>query len=68
MLRDGGIIMVVGMSVVFLFLILIVLSMRIMSSVILKFFPEKEEIIKVKSSAEAEIAVALAAVQAYKQS
>jgi len=69
MLREGSIIMLVGMGIVFLFLVLIVLSMRVMSGVVFRFFPEKEEEpVKTKRSNEAEIAAVLAAVQAYRKS
>lgn len=63
----GWIITGIGMGVVFLFLVLIVIVMNIMSGVILKFFPEKEEPVaknKGKSDNLAEIAVVIAAARA----
>jgi len=64
----GWIITGVGMLVVFLFLLLIVIVMNIMSGIVLKFFPEKEEPVKQskgKSDNAAEIAVAIAAAKAF---
>ncbi len=72
MISDGLIIMAVGMLVVFAFLALMVISMRSMSSLVLKFFPEKEEPAPVRKAApasapapaasdDAELAVAIAA-------
>ncbi|MDA3851307.1 MAG: OadG family protein [Spirochaetaceae bacterium] len=61
----------VGMLVVFSFLVLIVIVMNIMSSVVLKYFPEKEVPVKQnkgKMDNLAEIAAAVAAVQAYSKS
>jgi len=63
----GWIITGVGMLVVFSFLALIVVIMNLMSSVVLKFFPEKEEPVKqskVKSDNLAEVAIAIAAARA----
>jgi oxaloacetate decarboxylase gamma subunit len=66
MILDGLIIMIVGMLVVFFFLILIVLAMRIMSAVVLKYFPEKEIQDKpARKADDSEIAAAVAAVKAY---
>jgi len=69
MIAEGFILLIIGMSVVFAFLTIMVLVMRIMSSVILKYFPEKEEPAPVRMPAAApaaasediEIAVAIAA-------
>jgi len=64
----GWIITGVGMGVVFLFLVLIVFVMNIMSGVILKYFPEKEEPVaksKTKSDNLAEIAAVIAAATAH---
>ena len=67
MIDDGLIIMAVGMLVVFAFLTLMVISMRFMSGLVLKFFPEKEEPTPVRRPAraaggdDAELAVAIAA-------
>lgn len=63
----GLTITLVGMLVVFFFLALIVVVMNLMSGIILKFFPEKEEpqtAAKGKSDNLAEIALAVAAAQA----
>ncbi len=68
---SGFIVTIVGMSVVFLFLALLVVSTNIMSRIVLKFFPEPEKPAAPavrKSSADAEIAVAIAAVKAHTQS
>jgi len=59
------------MSVVFLFLTLLVFTTNIMSKLVLKFFPEQEKPAAPavrKSSADVEIAVAIAAVKAHTQS
>ena len=65
MIDEGLIIMAVGMLVVFAFLAIMVFSMRSMSDLILKFFPEKEEPVPVRRTAAAvaddsELAVAIA--------
>lgn len=65
MIDEGLIIMAVGMLVVFAFLAIMVFSMRSMSGLILKFFPEKEEPVPVRRAAAAvaddsELAVAIA--------
>lgn len=72
--------MVVGMAVVFSFLIILVFSTKLLSSFINKFFPEKEKVVKKRtqpaggptpsgtagaSSSDAEIAAAVAAAAAY---
>ncbi len=65
---DAGIIItVVGMLGVFVFLIILVLSMSVMSTFIQKFLPEKEVVAPVKSkpSGDIEIAVSIAAIQSF---
>jgi len=47
-INEGLVIMGVGMLVVFAFLTIMVISMGLMSNLILKFFPEKEEPIPVR--------------------
>lgn len=71
MIDVGLIIMAIGMLVVFAFLTIMVVSMRLMSSLILKFFPEKEEPAPVRAKAisagdDAELAVAIAAAYTFK--
>jgi oxaloacetate decarboxylase gamma subunit len=68
MLTQGLILMVIGMSVVFLFLGLIVVIINIAAYLVKNFFPEKEEIpvTNVSGSKLDDIAIALAAVQNYK--
>ncbi len=59
---------VIGMSVVFLFLIIQVFLMKIMSAIILKYFPEKEEKNIIKNPIKKDmdiIAVIAAAVKNY---
>jgi oxaloacetate decarboxylase (Na+ extruding) subunit gamma len=67
MLMDGFSYMFIGMTVVFSFLVILVISMQIMSSVILRFFPEKEEDVEVPSANRDKdiIAVIAAAVKHY---
>ncbi|MDC7232999.1 MAG: OadG family protein [Spirochaetales bacterium] len=68
---SGLIVTIVGMSVVFLFLTLLVVTTTYMSKIVLKFFPEQEKPAAPavrKSSADAEIAVAIAAVKAHTKS
>ena len=64
MIDEGLIITGVGMLVVFTFLIIMEISVRFMSGLILKFFPEKEEPVTVPRTAaaadESELAVAIA--------
>ena len=65
---SGLIVTIVGMLVVFLFLTLLVASTTVMSKIVLKFFPEPEKPAAPavrRSSADAEIAVAIAAVKAH---
>lgn len=67
MIAEGLTLTVVGMGVVFLFLLLLVYAMRIQSYVVTRFFPAKEEPAKVAAgngkAMEAEIAAAVAAVR-----
>ncbi|MDD3150637.1 MAG: OadG family protein [Candidatus Gastranaerophilales bacterium] len=71
MLLNGLVIMAVGMGAVFLFLIIMVISMNITSVVlakISKYIPEKEETTKKLEKVHEkndEIAVVIAAVKAY---
>ncbi len=68
MIDDGLVIMAVGMLVVFAFLAIMVFSMRSMSGLILKFFPEKEEPTPVRAARaganDVEVAIAIAAAYA----
>jgi oxaloacetate decarboxylase gamma subunit len=68
----GLTITLVGMLVVFCFLALLVVSARLMSAVIVKFFPEKEEPVaqvkRVAGSANTDVAIAIAAVKAFTKS
>jgi oxaloacetate decarboxylase (Na+ extruding) subunit gamma len=68
----GLTITLVGMLVVFCFLSLLVVCSRLMSAVIVKFFPEKEEpqtaVRRTAGSADADVAIAIAAVKAFTRS
>lgn len=68
----GLTITLVGMLVVFCFLTLLVICSRVMSSIIVKYFPEKEvpaaQVRRTAGSADAEVAVAIAAVKAFTKS
>ncbi len=61
-MAEGFIVTILGMVFVFSFLTLLVVLMTTMSHIIVKYFPEKEEISQPKkvSSPEIEIAIALA--------
>lgn len=63
----GLIITLVGMLGVFVFLVLLVFSMSIMSTIIQKVLPEKEVVtpVKTKPSQDIEIAIAIAAIKSY---
>jgi sodium pump decarboxylase gamma subunit len=63
----GLIITLVGMLSVFVFLVLLVFSMSIMSTIIQKVLPEKEIVATVKSkpSTDIEIAIAIAAIKSH---
>jgi len=70
-LQDGGTVLLIGMGVVFTFLVILVFSMHIMGAVVgwlNKVFPEAKPVeaqkSAVKVSANDEIAVVLAAVRA----
>ena len=67
MFDEGLIITLVGMSGVFIFLILLVFSMGIMSRIIQKINPEEKTALptKTKASPEIEIAIAIAAIKHY---
>ena len=80
MLFQGLTLTVVGMSVVFIFLTLLVFAMKLFSAIILKYFPDQPSAAgvpvktKIKQetvspvSADEEIAAAIAAVAAFKKS
>jgi sodium pump decarboxylase gamma subunit len=65
MLEAGLIITAVGMLGVFVFLILLVLTMSFMSTIITKIFPEKKflKVVKSRNLDDVEIAIAIAAVK-----
>ena len=70
MLSSGGILMGVGMATVFLFLIILIIGMKIMSWIIVRFFPESEIPVKSTSSGlgsanGVELAIAIAAAKTY---
>lgn len=73
MLTQGLVLMVIGMSVVFVFLVVMILAMNIMAALmkpLAKLIPEPEEkqVVKVKKVAGdglEEIAVAVAAVSSF---
>ena len=63
MIGDGLQFMVIGMGAVFCFLILLVYVMQIMSAIIIRYFPEKEQPVAQTASAgsdRARIAAAIA--------
>ena len=64
---EGLTLTVIGMAVVFIFLTLLVILMSIISPIINRFFPEKEEaVVKTKKGKkEIEIVVAIAAAKAF---
>ena len=67
-LSQGLSLMLLGMGMVFGFLILLILSMKVVSGIITRFFPEKEEENKIALRAggsDVEIAIAIAAAQNY---
>ena len=68
MIIDGLTLTVIGMSVVFLFLILLVFVMKLLSFVVHKYFPEKEVLVPAAAGAgNAEIAAAIAAAAAFQK-
>lgn len=66
MLEKGLFLMVIGMGITFLFLGILIISMMGASKLIWKFFPESEEPVTPSrvSTADTEIAIAIAAVTA----
>jgi oxaloacetate decarboxylase (Na+ extruding) subunit gamma len=69
-IEQGLTLMVVGMAVVFSLLVLLVYVMKLLSFVVQRYFPDKEEVIKPKTqgAGEAEIMAAIAAAAAYHNS
>lgn len=68
MITAGFILMGMGMGFVFLFLSVLVFGTKLMSAILLKFFPEKEIASKQSTSQQAtsaDIAIAIAAAKAY---
>jgi len=66
-LTQGLALTIIGMSVVFIILILLVFVMKLLSVIVFRFFPEKEEPAAPQiSGAAAEIAVVIAAAYAQK--
>ena len=67
MFDAGLIITLVGMLGVFVFLVLLVISMSIMSKFIQKYLPEKEIVTKANTvlSTDLEIAVSIAAIKSF---
>ena len=69
-INNGLIIMLLGMGVVFVFLVLLVFSTKLLSFLVRKYLPEKQEVINASStplvgaSAEAEGAQIAAAITA----
>ena len=69
-IEQGFILMLVGIAVVFVFLISLVFITKLLSYVVLRFFPEKEKPAAKKpsdstGSKDAEIAAAIAAATAF---
>lgn len=65
MVNQGLTIMATGMLIVFAFLAIMVIAMRLMSGMLLKFFPEKKATATIKNEFEApaselELAIAIA--------
>ncbi|WP_233142983.1 OadG family protein [Marispirochaeta aestuarii] len=66
MIAQGLVLTVVGMTVVFLFLTLLVILMNVLSAVVIRYFPEPVvEVAESSGSKDAEIAAVIAAVKAY---
>ncbi len=69
-MEQGLILMVIGMTVVFSFLVILIFVTKILSAVVSRYFPEKEVAVKapapriIGGSAHAEIALAIAAAAA----
>ncbi|MFP4363973.1 MAG: OadG family protein [Spirochaetia bacterium] len=70
MVLQGLSLTIIGMSVVFVFLTLLIAIMVLLSAIVNRFFPEKEEPKKIKSGRDnnTEIAVAIAVVKACNKS
>jgi len=70
-IEQGLVLMLVGVAVVFIFLVILVFITKLLSYVVLRYFPEKEKPAPKKPSApaagsrDAEIAAAIAAATAY---
>jgi sodium pump decarboxylase gamma subunit len=67
LINQGVSLTLIGMATVFFFLALLVVVMVSLSAIVRKFFPETEEP-AARSSVEAEVAVAIAAVKAFTKS
>ncbi len=66
MVAQGLVLTVVGMTVVFSFLALLVILMTVLSTVVTRYFPEPVAVVAESSgSKDAEIAAVIAAVKAY---
>lgn len=69
-MEQGLVLMVIGMAVVFSFLVILIFVTKILSAVVTRYFPEKEVPVKASApriiggSADAEIALAIAAAAA----
>ncbi|ADK83100.1 OadG family transporter subunit [Sediminispirochaeta smaragdinae] len=70
MIGQGLTLMVVGMAVVFILLVLLVYVMKLLSFVVNRFFPDKEEEVQPKTqrAGEADILAAIASAAAYHNS
>lgn len=69
-IEQGLILMLIGVSVVFIFLILLVIITKLLSFIVLRYFPEKEKPAArppapQAGNQDAEIAAAIAAAAAY---
>ncbi|MCF7953705.1 MAG: OadG family protein [Spirochaetales bacterium] len=68
-IEQGLTLMLIGMAVVFTFLILLVLVMKVLSAFVQKYFPEKEKPVAAArpaaSNKDAEIAAAAAAAASF---
>lgn len=66
MIEQGLTLMIVGMAVVFVLLLLLVYVMKLLSFVVNRYFPEKEEAVKpAQQTGEADLMAAVAAAAAY---
>ena len=68
MIASSLVITIVGMAVVFTFLTLLIISMNILSAVVLRFFPEKEEASPAQVSESTDMEIAAAIAVAYSKS